>query len=209
MIELYGARTGNCLRVSVALEEALIPYRVRRVDLRHGEHMGAQYKAINPEGKVPTMVNSAGPGGRLVLSQSNAILFYLAELAPGALLPTDVKARALALQRFFYILTDVIGPNHAAFRLRMTGGGEGVETLQQFAALMLARVEGLLEADRFIAGEAFGLADIAVATTLSSVLTEASLAELPRLAAWHASALARPSVINGMRAFATQVAHGA
>jgi hypothetical protein len=55
-IELYGARTGNCLRVSIALEEAALPYVVRRVDLRRGEQRRPQHLVLNPMGQVPTVV---------------------------------------------------------------------------------------------------------------------------------------------------------
>jgi len=56
-IELYGAQTGNCLRAAIALEEAMVPYTVRHVDLRSGEHRRAAYLALNPAGQVPTMVD--------------------------------------------------------------------------------------------------------------------------------------------------------
>lgn len=201
MIELHGARTGNCLRVSIALEEARLPYRVHRVDLHHGEHLRPEHLALNPEGKVPTIVEINEQGKPFVLSQSNAILFHLAERAPGMLLPFSAVSRALALQRFFYVLTDVIGPNHAAFRLRMSGGSADGTPLVQYSAAMMAGAERFLDSSPFIAGDAFGLADIAAVTTLSTVLTEPELAGLPLLSRWYRKAISRPSVERGMRAF--------
>lgn len=201
MIELHGAPTGNCLRVSVALEEAAIPYRVRRVDLRHGEHLLPAHLALNPDGKVPTIVDDGAQDTPLILSQSNAILFYLAERAPGSLLPMETASRALALQRFFFVLTDVIGPNHAAFRLRMSGDRQASVALVQFSGSMMAEAERFLSSTPYMAGEAFGLADIAAVTTLTTVLADSDLERLPRLADWYRSAIARPSVERGLRAF--------
>src|SRR5258705_2623810 len=81
-VELYGAKTGNCLRVSVALEEAEIPYIVRKLDLRQSEHRTPEHLSRNPLGKVPTLVERFRDGRALILSQSNAILMYAAEGSP-------------------------------------------------------------------------------------------------------------------------------
>ena len=78
-VELYGAKTGNCLRVSVALEEAEIPYIVRKLDLGRSEHRSPEHLSRNPAGKVPTLVERFRDGRALILSQSNAILMYAAE----------------------------------------------------------------------------------------------------------------------------------
>src|SRR5258706_2500008 len=99
-VELYGAKTGNCLRVSVALEEAEIPYIVRKLDLRRSEHRTPEHLSRNPVGKVPTLVERFRDGRVLTLSQSNAILMYAAERSPPRLLPSDTAERALVLQRF-------------------------------------------------------------------------------------------------------------
>jgi glutathione S-transferase len=118
-IELYGAQTGNCLRAAIALEEAMVPHTVRHVDLRSGEHRRAAYLALNPAGQVPTMVDRSDEASPFVLSQSNAIIFYAAARAPGRLLPEhEGQERAIAYERFFFFVTDVIAPSHAAFILR-------------------------------------------------------------------------------------------
>lgn len=71
-IEVYGGPTPNCIRVSIAFEEAEIPYRVVRLDLRHGEHQRIAHLALNPPGKVPTIIDRRRGGEPFVLSQSNA-----------------------------------------------------------------------------------------------------------------------------------------
>ncbi len=74
LIEVYGDRTGNCLRVTIALEEAAIGYSAFRVDLARGEQREALHLRRNPFGQVPTIVDRRVEPA-LVLSQSNAILF--------------------------------------------------------------------------------------------------------------------------------------
>ncbi len=121
-VELYGAKTGNCLRVSVALEEAEIPYIVRKLDLGRSEHRSPEHLSRNPVGKVQTLVERFRDGRALILSQSNAILMYAAEGSPPRLLPSDTVERALVLQRFFYFVTDVIAVSHAGFATKNNVG---------------------------------------------------------------------------------------
>ena len=86
-IELCGSKTGNSFRAAIALEEAGVSYRVRRIDLRGGKHRSAEYLALNPRGQVPIMISSAPGRSTSVLTQSNAIMMFAAESAPGTLLP--------------------------------------------------------------------------------------------------------------------------
>src|SRR5215813_1252341 len=118
-IILYGAPTGNCIRAAIALEEAGLPYVVRKIDLRNGEQHSASYLSLNPAGLVPTIVVQAEGVDSLVITQSNAIIFYAAERAAGRLLPKEGDAqRALVLERFFCFVTDVIAPSYASFLAR-------------------------------------------------------------------------------------------
>lgn len=89
LLDIHGSRTGNCLRVTVAMEELGLPYAVCRIDLRGGEQRRAPFLALNPDGHVPVLVDRTEPGHPLVIAQSNAILFYLCGLRPGVLLPVD------------------------------------------------------------------------------------------------------------------------
>jgi len=117
MIELFGDATGNSIRAAIALEESRVSYEPRKVALARGEHRAAEYLQLNPTGRVPTLVDSDGPGGeRLVLTQSNAIMLYIAEKT-GTLLPSSAVERARALEWLFFFVTDVIAPNAQAFVL--------------------------------------------------------------------------------------------
>jgi GSH-dependent disulfide-bond oxidoreductase len=181
-VELYGAKTGNCLRASVALEEAEIPYIVRKLDLRRSEHRTPEHLSRNPLGKVPTLVERFRDGRALILSQSNAILMYAAEGSPPRLLPSDTSERALVLQRFFYFVTDVIAVSHAGFATKNNGGDQSFLDGQSLGALAFA--ESFLENSTFMAGEAFSLADIAAFTIASSYQSRLEWDRLPKMRRW-------------------------
>jgi GSH-dependent disulfide-bond oxidoreductase len=202
VIQLFGARTGNSLRVSIALEEAQLPYTVKLVDLRRGEHRRQPYLALNPDGKVPIIIDQSTSGSSFLLTQSNAILFYIAEQAPGSLLPEkNSMLRALVFERFFYFLTDVIAPSHSAFRLRLGGGQSGTDDLDQYAMTMLMAAERFLETSRFMAGDKFSLADVAAFTIALAYQQSVDWQGAPNLKSWFDLVSMRPAVIRGLRAF--------
>lgn len=202
-IELYGANTGNCLRVSIALEEAGIPYVVKLMDVRRGDQRSPEHLARNPMGQVPTIVHRDQDGPALTLSQSNAILFYISDLAPGVLLPVDnVAGRARVLERFFFALTDVIAPSHSAFALKQINAGDsGAERLDRRSLEALIRAEAFLREAHFIAGENFTLADIAAFTITIAFRRQLDWSSLPHMQRWFDELHARPSIVNGLRAF--------
>jgi GST-like protein len=117
MIDFYTFATANGHRVAVALEETGVPYTVHKVDLQKGEQKRPEFLAINPTGRIPAIVDRDGPGGKpLVLTQSFAILVYLAERG-GGLLPTDPRSRARCLEWLMFVITDVSAPIGQAFFL--------------------------------------------------------------------------------------------
>ncbi len=96
MIEFYCYTSPNARKVLMALEETGIPYEIRWVDILAGDQHSPEYREINPNGKVPAIIDTDGPGGPLRLFESGAILQYLAERS-GKLLPADPRARMEAL----------------------------------------------------------------------------------------------------------------
>lgn len=198
---LFGAPTGNCFRAAIALEEANIPYVVKLVDLRHGEHQSENFLALNPAGKVPVLARTSGESGT-ALTQSNAIMFYADQLAPGRLAPTVTDAmRAVVMERYFYFLTEVISLSHASFRLRLTGFGDAPALLGRRAVAALAYAENFLTDASWMAGPSFSMADIAAYTACVSYIDEIDWNAVPRLKEWFQRSHARPSIIRGMRAF--------
>jgi GST-like protein len=130
-IELYGAPTGNSLRAAIALEEAGIPYTARRLNLQANEQRDLSYLALNPAGKVPTLVDHSSTLP-LVINQSNAIIQFADAKAPGRLAPAHRgPKRDRVFDRYFFFVTDVIGPSHVAFSLRQAGFNDAATVIDQ------------------------------------------------------------------------------
>ncbi|MGY8605989.1 glutathione S-transferase family protein [Gluconobacter cerinus] len=199
-IELIGAQTGNCLRVAIALEEAGLPYQVRLLDLRQGNQRDPAHLALNPAGKVPTIIDRLGEKD-LILSQSNAILLYAAEVMPGRLLPLDGRDRAAALERYFYFLTDVIAVSHSAFFLRSLGNHEASAVLDERSNGALRDAARFVKDTRYMGGNSFSLADIAAFTIASARRRHIDWNADAHLSRWFDEVEQRPSVRKGMKAF--------
>ena len=102
MIDLYYYTSPNARKVLMLLEELGLPYRVLWTDISAGDQHAPEYQAINPNRKVPALVDNDGPGGKpITLFESGAILLYLAEKT-GRLLPTDPAGRWNVIQWLFW-----------------------------------------------------------------------------------------------------------
>lgn len=95
MIDLYTASTPNGWKASVTLEELGLPYQVHPIDLSKGEQKQEWYLKLNPNGRIPTIVDR--DNGDFAVFETGAIMIYLAEKA-GRLLPTDTKGRSRVIQ---------------------------------------------------------------------------------------------------------------
>lgn len=203
-IELYGAETGNTLRAAIALEEAGIVYAARPLDLHAGEHRDPAFLALNPAGKVPTLVDRSSTPA-LVINQSNAIIQFADSQAPGRLSPAqNGPARHKVFDRYFFFVTDIIAPSHAAFFLRQAGMNEAAELIQRRVIEQFSLAETFLT-EEFMAGEQFSMADISAFTLATSIRDRLDWNALPRLSRWYNTIEARPAVQRGLRAFGKHI----
>jgi GSH-dependent disulfide-bond oxidoreductase len=102
MIDVYAFATPNSIKVPMALEELGVSYALHCVNVRKGEQSKPNYLALNPNGKVPLIIDHEGPGGNSVtIAESGAILMYLGEKY-GGLLPPDPLERIRALEWLFF-----------------------------------------------------------------------------------------------------------
>lgn len=205
MIELLGDATGNCIRVAVALEEARLSYRVRKIDLGKGGQRSPEYLRLCPVGRVPTIIDDEGPRGqKLVLTQSNAILVYLGEKS-GHLLAKDGLLRISTLEWLFLFVTDVIAPNHQNFHLQRALGpalSAGVtRELNRRSVSMYAHVDAQLGRFPFVAGDDLSIADIAGYTITAAIRDLLPWESLPNVLRWFQTLAQRPGFQRGMEIF--------
>ena len=202
MIDLYTSGTGNGFRAAIALAESGLPHRVHAVDLAKGEQKTPEFLKRNPAGAIPVLVDSDGPGGtELALSQSGAIVLYLAEKS-GKFLPKDATRRALALQWFMQAATDVAPSSGMIF---MSGSALPDKSAAN-TAFFENRLLGFLHVcDRQLAGQDFLAGEISVAdlalypvvATRKALIDKAG--DLSNLSRWAAAMAARPGVQRGMK----------
>ncbi|MGQ0708162.1 MAG: glutathione S-transferase N-terminal domain-containing protein [Rhodoferax sp.] len=108
-LQLYSLPTPNGVKVSIALEELGLPYEAHRVSFDSQDQFSPEFLALNPNNKIPAILDPDGPGGQpLALFESGAILWYLAEKT-GRLVPADPAQRMLALQWLMFQMGGV-GP---------------------------------------------------------------------------------------------------
>lgn len=97
-LQLYSLPTPNGVKASILLEEMGLPYEVHRVDFGSNDQLSPEFLSLNPNNKIPAIIDPDGPGGQpLALFESGAILVYLAEKT-GRFIPQDAAGRYQALQ---------------------------------------------------------------------------------------------------------------
>lgn len=166
MIDLYYFTSPNVRKVLIALEELALPYEIRWTDILEGDQFAPEYLKLNPNGKVPAIVDHEGPDGRpLALFESGAILLYLAEKT-GKLLPADPVDRWHAIAWTVWQVANH-GPmagQAAHFVSHAPNAGIDDEYARGRYVAEAERIYGVMEtalAERdYLAGE-FSIADIA------------------------------------------------
>lgn len=212
MIELYGMASPNVLKVLLMLEELELPHVVRRVDIWCEEQFSDAFRALNPNSKVPVLVDPDGPGGEpITLIESNAILLYLAETR-GRFLPVEPRARA-EVQQWLMLQTASIGPmfgqsNH--FRRAAPAGNEySTARFVTEAKRLYDVVETRLAGNAWLGGADYSIADMAAWPWLSMFHegNGADLAALPAVARWLDAVGARPATQRAMAFWPELEAH--
>jgi len=205
MIELYTHATPNGHKISIMLEELGLPYEIRLVELAKAQQFEPDFVRINPNSKIPAIVDPDGPGGRpITVWESGAILIYLAEKTGSALLPQEPRARYATLQWLMFQVANV-GPMFGQtghFTLYAKEKVQyGIDRYTKESKRILGVMQAQLEKSRFIAGDDYTIADIATYPWTSSILrvpTIGSLDEWPAVVRWREAIGARPAVQRGV-----------
>lgn len=196
MIEVYAFATPNSVKVPIALEEMGLAYELRPVNVRKGEQKDAAFLALNPNGKVPVLVER-DDDATLVLTESAAILVHLAEKT-GELLPTQGAGRASVFEQLFFHasgLSPAFG-NAGFFRRSLPEPQPVAEArFSTEAERILDLLDGMLGTRRFAAGDDFTIADIAhFGWMWRRAFPGVTLDARPHLSRWYDAIAARPAV---------------
>ena len=208
-LQLYSLPTPNGVKVSIMLEEIGLAYEVHLVDFGKDDQKTPEFLSLNPNGKIPAILDPNGPGGKpLGLFESGAILLYLAEKT-GRLLPSDAVRRYETIQWVFFQMA-AIGPMFGQLGFFHRFAGREIEDkrpLERYRAeskRLLGVLDTRLAGRDWIMGEDFTIADISCVGWVRNLVGfyEArelvafdSLAHVP---AWLERALARPAVQRGL-----------
>ncbi|MCB1810028.1 MAG: glutathione S-transferase N-terminal domain-containing protein [Candidatus Competibacteraceae bacterium] len=159
-IDLYTWATPNGWKASCTLEELDIPYRVIPVNIMEGEQKTSEYLTLNPNGRIPTIVDHAA--GDFTVFESGAIMIYLAEKA-GRLLPSEVKARSRVLQWLMFQmggLGPMQGQANVFYRYFPERLPAAIDRYQQEVRRLYGVLDRRLADNEWLAGD-FSIADIA------------------------------------------------
>ncbi|MDZ4783919.1 MAG: glutathione S-transferase N-terminal domain-containing protein [Planctomycetia bacterium] len=209
MIDLHYVRTPNGLKIAIMLEEVQLQYRIINYDMFAGEHLKAQFKKINPNHKLPAIIDlepedQAGP---FPVFESGAILMYLARKS-GRLLPSEFRRQFIALQWLNWQVAG-LGPmiGQAAHFVRYAPEGQayGIARYTREARRLLNVLDGRLGEAEYLAEE-YSIADIACWPWVQNIGNfDMKLTEFPSILRWSGAIMSRPAVLSATQSLTTGV----
>jgi GST-like protein len=209
-LQLYSLPTPNGVKVSIMLEEIGLPYEPHTIDIGKNETWTPEFLSLNPNGKIPVIIDPDGPGGKpLGLFESGAILLYLAEKT-GKLLPADPARRYETIQWVFFQMA-FIGPMFGQLGYFHKFAGREIEDKRPLTRYrdevkrLLGVLETRLTGREWIMGEEYTIADVATLGWVRNLIgfyNAGELVEFEKLThvpAWLERCLARPAVQRGLQ----------
>jgi GSH-dependent disulfide-bond oxidoreductase len=198
MIELFTAATPNGWKASITLEELGLPYKVRRIDFDKKEQKEPWFLKINPNGRIPAIVDH--DNGGFAVFESGALMIYLAEKA-GKLLPKDVKGRSLVIQWLMFQMGGVgpmMGQANVFYRYAPERIPYAIERYQREVRRLLEVLDTRLADNEFLAGD-YSIADIASWSWVRGYKwSGVTLDGLGNLTRWLDAIAQRPAVKRGV-----------
>jgi len=201
LITLYTWATPNGRKVSIMLEECGLPYSVHPVDIGKGEQFAPDFEAVNPNSKIPAIVDADGPGGEPInMFESGAILLYLAAKS-GRFMPADERGKFEALQWLMFQMGGVgpmFGQAHHFLRFAPEPVPYAIDRYKTEVARLYAVLNRRLASADYLAGE-YSVADIATFPWVARHEWHGiDLADFPAVRHWFDVISQRPAVQRGM-----------
>jgi len=194
MIKLYGISASRAFRPMWLMEEIGLEYELIPVDFRKGENWTKDYLAINPNGKVPTLID-----GDLVLYESMAINLYLAKKYGNDLYPDNPEQEAIANMWSYWVMTEI---EHSLLTIllntRLLPEEQRKPHKIERNRLILEKpfdvLNDRLERESCLIGEAFSVADLNVASVISWCRpARVNLKQWPHMKNWLEQCISRPA----------------
>lgn len=214
-LQLYSLPTPNGVKVSIMLEEIGLPYEAHLIDIGKNETWTPEFLSLNPNGKIPAILDPAGPDGKpLALFESGAILLYLAEKC-GQLLPKDPARRYETIQWVFFQMASV-GPMFGQLGFFHKFAGREYEDKRPFeryqkeSKRLLGVLEERLQGRDWIMGKEYTIADISLLGWVRNLIgfyearDVVEFDNFPVVGQWLKRGLARPAVQRGINIPARQ-----
>ncbi len=208
-IQYYGLPTPNGVKVSIMLEEAGMPYEAHRVDFAKDEQKSPEFLSLNPNGKIPAILDPDGPGNKaMALFESGAILMYLASKS-GKFLPTNPIGRWQAIQWLMFQMGGV-GPMFGQLGFFVKFAGKDFEDKRprdryvDETKRLLGVMDTALEGKTWFLGDDYSIADISMIGWVRGLVEFYGAGELvgfddfANVKAWLDRGLARPAVQRGL-----------
>ncbi|HEY4082159.1 MAG TPA: glutathione S-transferase N-terminal domain-containing protein [Burkholderiaceae bacterium] len=213
-LQLYSLPTPNGVKVSIALEEIGLPYEVHRVAFERNEQSSPEFMSLNPNNKIPAIIDPNGPGGKpMALFESGAILVYLAGKT-GQLMPADEAGRYETLQWLMFQMGGV-GPMFGQVGFFNKFAGKDFEDKRPRdryvveSRRLLAVIDKQLAAREWLVGDQYTIADIATFPWVRNLIGFYGAGDLvgfgdfAHVARALAAFVARPAVARGLMIPAT------
>ncbi len=200
MIQLYAWDTPNGRKISVALEEMGLPYRVESVDITKGRQFEPDFLAISPNNRIPAIVDPDGPDGApLPVFESGAILVYLAEKT-GRFLPATGRGRVQVMEWLMWQMGGfgpMPGQVHHFLSVDETDRAYGLARYQKETHRLYGVLDRRLADRAFVAGD-LSIADFAIlGWAWRHARHRVDLAEYPNVRRWYDALMSRPAVQRG------------
>ena len=208
-LQLYSFPTPNGVKVSIALEETGLPYEAHAVNIMKNETWTPDFLSLNPNGKIPAIIDPNGPGGRpIALFESGAILLYIADKT-GKLLPSDPTRRYEAIQWVFFQMGGV-GPMFGQLGFFYKFAGKDIadkrplERYRDESKRLLGVLEARLDGRKWIMDDDYTIADIALIGWVRALTVFYEAGEIlgmdamPNVTSWLERAMARPASQRGI-----------
>ena len=208
-IQLYSLPTPNGVKASIMLEETGLPYEAHLVSFGSDDQMTPEFLSLNPNNKIPAMIDPDGPGGKpMPIWESGAILFYLAEKT-GTLMPTEPAARYECMQWLMFQMGGV-GPmfgqlgHFYKFAADKITDSYPTDRYLKESKRLLGVLEDRLSDRLYIMGEDYSIADIATAPWVRTLTNtydagdDLGLEDFRNVVAWRDRILSRPAVERGL-----------